>query len=408
MPKMKLTALTVSRLPVPESGQVDYFDTVLPAFGVRISLAGTRSYFVMVRIHEKLARLTIGKAKVSDDAPGLSLKEAREKAGEWAELAARGIDPRQQKAEAEKEEARRRADTVDEVAALFIERYAKLKNRSWKDIDRILRTYMVSAWTGRPITDIKRRDVVAMLDSIVDRGTPTMANRVLAHVRKMFNWCIERGIIESSPMVGIKAPGREVSRDRVLSDHELKAVWIASETLEPPFSAFVRLLILTAQRRDEVANMTWDEIDLEKRMWTIPKERAKNGLAHEVPLSRMAFEILDNLPRFGPFVLTSTGKTPISGFSKAKTNVDRLSEVTSWTYHDLRRTATTGMAQLGVPPHIADKILNHKTGSIRGVAAVYNRYGYIEERNRALEMWGNHVENIATGKMLNNVVNLRR
>ena len=403
----------------PEGKRSEYWDAVIPGFGLRVTDAGGKSFFLRTRSGSEQLRM-------SWSYPAASLEAARAAAKAVLADIATGIDPKVKRAEAEREAARAKANTVDEVCALFVERYAKPKNRSWKETDRILKLDVIPRWSGRPIEKIKKRDIIDLLDALVDRGSPTMANRVLACVRKLFGWCVERGIIEHSPVTGIKAPSRETSRDRVLLDGELKEVWQAAAVLDWPFGPFTQLLILTAQRRDEVAGMAWSEIDFDHALWTIPKERAKNGLAHEVPLSRPALDILSSLPRMGSLIFTTTGKTAVSGFSKAKASIDTkvlksrqkaltdagadpktASPIADWTFHDLRRTATTGMAQLGVPPHIADKILNHKTGSIQGVAAVYNRHGYLEERRHALEGWAAHVGRLLSPVATDKVVRMR-
>ena len=423
-----ITDAMVKRVkPAPEGKRVEYWDAVIPGFGLRVTDAGGKSFFLRTRSGAEQLRMSWAY-------PALSLQDARAAATAALNDIAGGIDPKAKKVEAAREAAREKANTVDEVCALFVERYAKPKNRSWKETERTLKANVISRWSGRPIGGIKKRDIIELLDAIVDRECPTMANRMLACVRKLFGWCVERGIIEQSPVTGIKAPSRETTRDRVLSDGELTEVCQAAAALSWPFGPFTQLLILTAQRRDEVAGMRWSEIDFDHALWTIPKERAKNGLAHEVPLSRPVADILRSLPRRmdekgnpTDLVFTMTGKTPVSGFTKAKAGLDArvlklrqkaltdargdpktATPIADWTFHDLRRTATTGMAQLGVPPHIADKILNHKTGSIQGVAAVYNRHGYLEERRHALEAWASHVGRLLKPVAVENVVTLRK
>lgn len=396
-----ITDAMVKKLkPAPEGKRLEYWDAVVPGFGLRVTDSGGKSFFLRTRSGSEQLRL-------SWPYPAVSLEAARAAAKTTLSDLAQGIDPKAKKAEAEREAARAKANTLDEVCALFVERYAKPKNRSWKETERALKTNVISRWSGRPIGEIKKRDIIELLDAIVDRGSPTMANRMLALVRKLFGWCAERGIIEHSPVAGIKAPSRETTRDRVLSDDELTAVWKAAAAMGWPFGPFVHLLILTAQRRDEVASMAWEEIDFNRALWTIPKERAKNGLAHEVPLCPVAIAVLEAVPRTNSLVFSTTGETAVSGYSKAKTRLDARSGVADWTFHDLRRTATTGMAQLGVPPHIADKILNHKSGAIQGVAAVYNRHGYLEERRHALEAWAAHVERLIHPAEKTNIVMLR-
>ncbi|HEV7370696.1 site-specific integrase [Arenibaculum sp.] len=247
-----------------------------------------------------------------------------------------------------------------------------------------------------------------MLDRIVDRGTRIRANRVFAYTRKFFNWCISRDLIATSPCVGVKPPAEERSRDRVLSAEELRLVWLATERQDWPFGPFVKLLLLTAQRLNEVAGMRWSELDLDAAMWTLPAERAKNDKAHHVPLSVQAIALIRSLPRLDgtDFVFTTTGRTPISGFGRAKQRLDetvqtirreeaevagesfdKAAAFPEWRFHDFRRTAVTGMAEMGIAPHVADRILNHVQGTIRGVAAVYNRHAYLDERRKALQDW---------------------
>jgi integrase len=224
-------------------------------------------------------------------------------------------------------------------------------------------------------------------------------------------------------VLNIPRPAAENPRDRVLSDDEIVAFWKGCKSLGWPFGWLFRLLLLTAQRRDEVGNMTWLEVDLEGGLWMLPRERAKNDRAHEVQLSRLALEILAAAPRIdgSQFIFTTTGRRPASGFSKAKQRLDtRMAQVLTeelakgypgkdkiatgvpaWTLHDLRRTAATGMASLNVPPHVVDRILNHVSGTIRGVAAVYNRHAYLDERKAALEAWGRHVEGLVRPRPTN-------
>jgi integrase len=228
----------------------------------------------------------------------------------------------------------------------------------------------------------------------------------------------------------VRAPAAENSRDRVLTDSEIKAAWEAFEAIGWPFGPLAQLLLLTGARRDEVADARWPEIDLDKKIWTIAKERAKNGVAHEIPLSDAAVAILKSLPRIrdgrkSDLVFTTTGKTSVSGFSRAKEQFDAvildafraaavvrdddLEQVRApahWTFHDLRRTAASGMAGLGIAPHVVEAVLNHKSGTIKGVAAVYNRYSYADEKRAALETWARKLDAIVSGKPAGNVVEL--
>ena len=253
---------------------------------------------------------------------------------------AKGIDPASHKRR-EKAAARQRAenaellerDTVEAVSRLFIEKYAKAHTKSWdqtarliglkadpEDETKLIRTEtggeVLSKWGSRPVREITRRDVHDLLDGIVSRGAPVMANRVLAHIRKMFNWAASRDIIDASPCIGVTPPTAETSRDRILSDDELRLVWLGAQAIGWPFGQMVQQLILTLQRRDEVAGMSRNELKPQDRSWIIPKKRAKNGVEHEVPMSEAAWAMLEELPKIGKsgFVFTVTGETPVSGF----------------------------------------------------------------------------------------------
>jgi integrase len=213
-------------------------------------------------------------------------------------------------------------------------------------------------------------------------------------VRKFFNWCISRGLLEISPCAGVGTPTRERARHRTLSDEELTAVLAAARELGHPFGSIVQVLALTAQRRDEVGRLTWDQLDLEQAVWVMPPEHAKNSKPHLVHLSAPVLQLLRSTPRLGELVFSGDGTTLFQGFSKSKARLDRLSGVSDWTLHDLRRTAVSGMARLGIAPHVADKILNHQSGTISGVAAVYQRHEFLLERRHALNTWGAFVDSL--------------
>jgi integrase len=304
----------------------------------------------------------------------------------------RGVDPAEERKAAQ--EAATDPDTVAKVTAEFIQRYAKPKNRSWKETERIFERYVLPEWGKRPIENISRRDVIALLDSIMDQGSPYMANRVLANIRRFFNWCLERDILQATPVAKVKALAKEVSRDRILSDDEVRAVWRAWDAMGWPFGLAFKFLLVTGQRLNEVSTMRWSDANLENRLWTLPREFTKSDRLHEVPLSPLAVEILEAVPNMGEFVFTTNGKTPISGFSKAKKRCDDLSGVRQWRLHDLRRTAASGMARLSIAPHVVEKVLNHASGTISGVAAVYNRHGYTDEKRAALNTWARTLEGI--------------
>jgi integrase len=278
-------------------------------------------------------------------------------------------------------------DTVPE----FIEKHAKAKNRDWKASVGLFKRF--EPLFHMPLTEIKRAHVAGVLDTIMAEGKPYRTNRALAQIKKLFAWALDRGYIEVHPIIGIKPPAKEVARDRILSDTEIRALWEATEELGFPFGPAIQLFLLTAQRRGEVTAMRFSDVDFERNIWTIPAHVAKNGRIHEVPLSPAVVEILSTLPRFvgSDLVFTTTGTTPISGFGRVKERLDDLMGISDWRFHDLRRTAASGMARLGIAPHVVEKVLNHVSGQISGVAAVYNRHGYEAEKREALEQWAEQV-----------------
>lgn len=370
--RRKLTSKVVEFLNAPGPKRMDVWDTVLQGFGVRVSPTGRKAWFVMVRPNGRPRRVTIGTY------PAISLADAREQAGKIIHDAQLGVFEKPAEPE---------TPTLGETVPLFIQLYARPKNRGWKEAERLLSDFQTLF--SKPLDIVKRSDVVRVLDVMVASGRPYSANRALSHLKKLMNWALDRGMLEVNPIAGLKPPVKERARDRVLTDRELSALLVATSAEAYPFGHLFTLLILTGQRRGEVTGMRWSEIDFEGRIWTIPAARSKNAQAHDVPLSEPVIQILQSVPRFldSDYVLTTTGTTPISGFGRAKDRLDEAIGATDWRTHDLRRTTASGMARLGVPPHVVEKVLNHKTGIISGVAAVYNRYGYEKEKREALEMW---------------------
>jgi integrase len=396
MPTKKLTDLFAERAQSPARGRIEYFDSTFGGLSLRVTARGNKSWSLFYRLGGRLRRLTLGQF------PAIKPAQARREAGAALERVRLGFDPAEEKRE------RRLASEADTFARA-LEEYLAYTSRHWaastfKETKRVLEREPLRAWRDRPLGNISRCDVLRLLDAIVAAGAEIGANRTLAYLRALFNWAVKRGRLPSSPASGVDAPSKERTRDRVLSDDELRWLWGACEKIDWPFGPLVKLLLLTGQRRDEVATLRWSELDLGTRTWTLPREKAKNNRAHEIQLSDEAIEVLSSLPRTGPLVFTSTGSTAVSGFSRAKRRLDaamlltkseeldgKCEPIPPWVLHDLRRTAATGMAKLNFPPHVVDRVLNHTSGTIRGVAAVYNRFEYLEERRAALEAWGNYI-----------------
>lgn len=392
MPKQNLTAAFVEKVKPPAEGRAEYWDALLPGFGLRVASGGTKSWCLFYRVNGKQVRETLGKY------PALELADARKLARERADRAQSGVDPRKPKAA--------RTRTVADLAEAFVEQRCKPNNRSWKSQESQLEMHVLSRWGHMTPDRVTKLDVAQMLQEVsVKRGTrsggigragvvsggPVAAENVLKVLRAMYNWGLDHDLVETNPALRAKPPVRPKARDRVLSDDEVKAIWQAAGALGYPFGHWTRLLLATGQRRTEVAAMRWDE--LEGDTWVLPADRTKAGRAHAVPLSKIALASLAACPRHaGPFVLSTTaGEKHVRGYSKAKAELDAAVGFDDWRYHDLRRTCATGMAALGVVDDIIGRVLNHAP---RGVTARYNRYTYIEEKRAALAAWGERLGEI--------------
>jgi integrase len=411
MPTRKLTDLFVERAKPPVRGRIEYFDAAFPGLALRITDNGGKSWCAFYRFKGRLRRFTIGSY------PAIKPAQARREATAALERVRGGVDPAEEK-RARREMRTPDTDTFGVLAHDYLERHHRKNSResTFREAKRDIERNVLPKWRSRPIASISRRDVLDLIDGIIARGAEAQANRTLARLRALFNWAIEKDRVAASPVARMKQPTQEQARDRVLSDDELRWLWRACDEVGWPFGPLVKLLLLTAQRRDEVAGMEWPEIDLVKRVWTIPRHKAKNDRVHEVQLSEAAIEVLRSLPHIGDgLAFTTTGETAVSGFSKSKRRLDaamlkakrvelgarRGDAIAGWTLHDLRRTAATGMARMNFPPHVVDKVLNHVSGTIRGVAAVYNRFEYLRERREALDAWGRYISDLVMRKESN-------
>ena len=375
--RIRLTQTAVERIRPPVTGRVSYWDRHLPGFGLRVTDKGARSWIAMYRVRGKPVMETLGTlAQIPkvDDARRLA-REAMARAAVSKEHPTEA-KRRQQREEAERHREAERAvlSSLRAVAERYVERYAKrhTKETTWKEVERQLQVDVLPTWADRPITSITRHDVADLLERIERRGSPVQANRQRARLHTLFAWAVREEIITANPVTNVDKVVKEIARDRVLEDNEIVAFWAGCDELGWPFGPLYKLLLVTAQRRDEVAGMRWDELDFEKRIWVIPRERAKNDRSHEMHLSDLAIEIIESLPRqSSPLLFTTNGERHVSGYSRSKAALDRHMGIDDWVLHDLRRTATTGMAKLNIAPHVVDKILNHVSRTIRGVAAVY-------------------------------------
>jgi integrase len=395
MPRIRLTKSAIDALPTPHSDVV-YWDAGFPGFGVKVTPKGRKVFVVIYRIGgagSKLRKYTIGPYG------RVTLHQARVAAQKVVAAKLEGRDPA-----AEKREAKRRvmADRVEDLLESFIAQRLS-QNRSAGAVSRLLRREIGKAWAGKSIHEITKRDVVEVITAIEQRGAPVAANKTLKSIKTFLRWCVGRAVLDQSPAEGVPLPAKEVARDRVLDDQELAQVILAARKLGESYAGIVELLALTGQRREEVARLSWEELDLEQRIWTLPRSRTKNAKAHVVHLSEQSIDVLKRAHRQGPLVFSPLGTKPFQEFSRAKSVLDQLSGVSGWRLHDLRRTCVSGMARLGIAPHVADKILNHQAGTISGVAAVYQRHEFLAEREAALDLWGAHV-----GQLLGEISHDRR
>jgi integrase len=364
-----------------------YWDAGLPGFGVKVTPRSRKVFVVLYRIGgagSRLRKYTIGPYG------RVTLQMARAEAQKVLAARLEGRDPATEKRESKR---RMTADRVDDLIEVFIVQHVS-KTRKAAEISRLLRREVVSRWGNRCVHAIGKRDIVELASEIAQRGTPMAANTLLKVIKTFLNWCVGRAVIDASPAEGVPLPGKEVARDRVLTNNELASVIRAARQIGGAYGGIVEMLALTGQRREEVAQMVGDEIDFNSRTWTLPGSRTKNGKPHIVHLSEACIKLIKRASRLGSYVFSISGVKPFQNFTNAKRALDELSGVTGWRLHDLRRTCVSGMARLGVPPHVADKILNHQSGTISGVAAVYQRHHFLAERKLALERWGQYIETL--------------
>jgi integrase len=389
MSKIALTDRFVkTRQPAKVGERDEYADALMPGLVLMVTETGHRSFVLRTRYpsHPKNpTRRSLGTYG------RITLDEAREKARRWYKLIERGVDPAIEEERERAASQTTQANTFGAVAGEFLKRHAAGLKKA-DEARKIVEREFVKRWGSRPITDIAPREVAEAIRAIVERGAPYQAHNALGYVRRLFNWAIgtsEFGI-DRSPDEKLKPRdllGAREARERVLKDDELRAVWGAAGDMGYPYGAIFRLLVLTGQREREVADASWSEIDLTKRMWTIPSSRMKGGRAHEVPLSPAAVGLLEGLPRWagGDFMFTTTGGTkPINGFSKAKARIDNLSGVTDWKIHDLRRSMRTHLSALPVQDMVRELVIAHAKP---GLHKVYDQHAYQDEKRQCLDLW---------------------
>ena len=419
MARMKISLRTVPTAAVPTGNDVYYWDTDLRGFGLRVTPKGVRSYVVQYRLPSRPAkRMTLG-----IHGTDLTPDKARKRAEIILLEVKQGNDP----VVAAKKRTRAAVDLeFGRYIETFTDDYLKAEWKdSWADGKRQLELHALPHLKGRPLPEIEKHELAAVIRRIKDR--PALARNTHAVLRKLFAWAVDQGDLTLNPMPS--APPNVKARKRVLTPDEIVAAWQASFKLDRPMGQFVRLLFATVQRRSEVAEMPWAEINELHCVWRQEGERVKNDNDHLVPLNDLACDVLADMaagpiliegkrkawPRKG-LIFTTTGETPISGFSKVKAKLDRemlpilqrLSDkradalgeprelvfLPPWRFHDIRRTGTTQMQALGIPIEVTEKVINHKSGETAGIRGVYNLHAYTDEKRAALDAWGSFLQRL--------------
>ncbi len=401
----------------PREGDWFLWDDKLSGFGLKVTPKGGKVFIYQYRLGgrgSKVRRCTLGKA------PGLTADKARGLAADLYARVTKGDDPQR-----EKQEERRKA--TDLAFAAFSERFINDHLKfAWAsahdDGAALLRRYAVPVLNSMPLHQIDRKAITRVLARTGDKAAT--ARNLFAALRLLFNWAIEVGELDRSPMEGQKPPASPPSRDRVLDDAELVVIWNASLKLEYPFGPLVRLLVLTGARREEVAGLDWSELDHSAKVWNLPASRAKNGVAALLPLSELAQVEIDALakrsgkekdwPRRG-LLFSTNGNSSVSGFSKAKHRLDKLvvelvaddNDLTAlepWRLHDLRRTMATGLQRLGIRFEVTEAMLHHVSGAKSGVAGVYQRHDWKPEKIEAAAQWSAKIASLLNPSNKSNVV----
>lgn len=411
---MKLTQRRIDDLECP-AGKKDVlvFDDEQRGLGVRVTKGGGKTYLAQYTLTGSKRRIPLGSCSA------ISLAAAREAVQAILGDVAKGRDPAAERKQAALE-AKEKAEAEALTLGVLIDRWeaghlAGKRPAYAAEATRALR-FALKKHLTKPAADLTPKVVKSTLNAIADDGRKATARLTGAYGRACYGWAIGKDLLAENPFAGIKLSA-VASRERVLSDDELKAIWGATKGVGP-YNAIVRMLILTGQRREEVGGLIWSEISPDQSTWTIPANRAKNGLAHIVSLSPQAQAIIKSAHRMtedtdgladdeADFVFQGRAGA-FNGFSKAKMTLDRDSGVTEWRLHDLRRTMATGLQKLGVRLEVTEAILNHVSGSRAGIVGIYQRHEWADEKRAALNAWGQHVEAIVQGrKPADNVTPMR-
>lgn len=399
----RIVALTDERIVnlKPGSARRTVYDPVVPGMAIRVQPTGHKTYVFGARYPRTthFTRVELGQVG------RLTLEEARRKARRWSAWIAAGVEPRDEEEKLRKAVAEAAALAINNsfaaVAEDFIKRHVAGQRKA-KIVEREIRNELMPHWGARPITEITRRDVVTLIEAVVDRPAPAHARNILGHARTLFNWAINRDIygLQSSPCDRLK-PGQLIGakkvRERVLTDNELRALWAATDTLGYPFGPATKMLMLTGARLNEVMGARDLEFDEAAQLWTVPAARFKMNSQHFIPITDELAAVLATLPRWtrGDHLFsTSSGEQPIRFNDRA---TDKLRGAVGaelpWSLHDIRRTVRTRLSALRVPEPVAEMIIGH---SRKGMARVYDQHRYLDEMREACVAWVGLLRSIVT------------
>jgi integrase len=397
MPRQKLTDAFLRNVKAPGEAQVEYWDTLTPGFGVRVSYGGRKAFVVLTRINGKLHRFTLGAY------PKKGLSEARDDAERIIKDAAKGISPKDRETEEKRKAQANKRNSFRAVSEEFMADHAKTL-RTRDELQRIINADLLPAWGDKPMASITRGDAKALIREKA-RTAPIAANRLLSLISKIFAWALDEEIIQASPAVRLRRPAQEKERERSLTDDEIRKLWPTFTAAGYPFGHGLKFLLVTGQRRGEVAGMKWSEIDGDG--WNIPGTRSKSKQGHRVPLSTLALEILEETPRLGELVFVSPrGPHPLDGWENAKRRVDTFlrEPIEPWRIHDLRRTMATQIRSIGIDRLVVSKLLNHAES---GITKTYDRYAADPEKSAAMERWSDRLKEIISVERREKVVLMR-
>ena len=427
----KLTATSVEKTKANKHRRREIPDAASPGLYLVVQPSGSKSFAMRFRnLHGRHVKLTLGRLdQTGADLPGdpvvgqpFTLVLARRLAAEIQRQRAQRKDVVGARHRERLEHKAGGARTFSQAALDFSEQYLKRELRRWQGSARLLGIVvgddgrlallpkgLADRWRDRPIAEINGDDIHLIVDEVREKAVPglkrraggpsnAMARQMFAVLSRLFRWLLEKRRVKVNPVIGVALPKAGKPRERTLADDEVKKFWAACDKAGPPAGQCLKLLLLTGCRLNEIARLRRDEVNAKDKTATIPASRSKNKRAHVVPLSPLAWDILQSVPTTGELFFTTTRKKPIGPWSRIKAQLDSAMKVPAWRLHDLRRTFSTNLNKIGIAPHVVEACLNHVSGSKSGVAGIYNQYAYLPEKTAALERWASHVAGLIEGR----------